>query len=88
VQNQTLEHYLRVYSTYLQDDWASKLVLAEFTYNNSVHSTTGISPFFAAYGMNPEIRVNVEDAIAGGEAVAAHERARLIREEREALDRH
>ena len=88
VQNQTLEHYLRVYGTYLQDDWASKLVLAEFTYNNSVHSTTGISPFFAAYGTNPEIRVNVEDAIPEGEAVAAHERARLIREEREALDRH
>jgi hypothetical protein len=38
--------------------------------------------------MNPEIRVNIEDAIAGGEVVAIHERARVIREEREALDKH
>jgi hypothetical protein len=86
VQNQTLEHYLRVYGTYRQDDWASKLILAEFTYNNSVHSTTGVSPFFAAYGMNPEIRINVEDDIPEGKAVAAHERAKQIQEEREALE--
>jgi hypothetical protein len=86
VQNQTLEHYLRVYTTYYQDDWASRLVLAEFTYNNSKHSTLGVSPFYAAYGVHPEIRVNVEDDVLEGRAVAAHERARRVQEEREALD--
>ena len=86
VQNQTLEHYLRAYSTYYQDDWAAKLLLAEFTYNNSLHSTIGASPFYAAYGTNPEIRLNVEDDVLEGRAVAAQERAQLIRDEREVMD--
>jgi hypothetical protein len=49
---------------------------------------TSISPFFAIYSINPEIHVNIEDAIIGGEVVTTHERAYLIREEREVLDRH
>ena len=40
------------------------------------------------YSINPEIRVNIKDAIIGGEVVTIYKRARLIREEREALDRH
>jgi hypothetical protein len=87
VQNQTLEHYLRVYGTYRQDDWSSKLALAEFTYNNSTHSTTGVSPFRAMYGYNPEICVNVEDDVIEGRSVAAHKRAKVIAGEREELDR-
>jgi hypothetical protein len=86
VQNQTLEHYIRVYGTYRQDDWASKLALAEYTYNNSVHSTLRVTPFFALYGFNPDIRINVEDDIQEGEAVAAHDRTRQIANERKALD--
>src|SRR5439155_11324505 len=34
-QNQTLEHYLRTYVEYTQDDWAKRLDMAEFAYNNS-----------------------------------------------------
>ena len=63
-------------------------MLAEFIYNNSVHSSIGVSPFFAVYGMNLEIRLNVEDAITGGEAVAAHERACVISDERDMLDKY
>lgn len=51
--NQTMEQYLRLYCDYRQDDWASLLPLAEFAYNNSVHSTTKTSPFFANYGYHP-----------------------------------
>ena len=46
-QNQTLEQYLRNYVNYQQDDWVFWLKLAEFAYNNSVHSSTGIAPFVA-----------------------------------------
>ncbi|SMR53220.1 unnamed protein product [Zymoseptoria tritici ST99CH_1E4] len=54
-QNQTLEQYLRVYYNYEQDDWAQMLSVAEFSYNDSVHATTGVTPFQAC---------NVRDPIA------------------------
>lgn len=49
--NQTLEQYLRCFSSFAQDDWL--LPLAEFSYNNSIHSATKQSPFFANYGYHP-----------------------------------
>jgi len=51
--NQTLEAYLRIYCNFEQNDWVELLPLAEFSYNNSVTSATGISPFFANYGFHP-----------------------------------
>jgi len=53
-QNQTLEQYLHCYINYRQDDWVDWLPQAEFTYNNTVHASTGVSPFFALYGYNPD----------------------------------
>uniref|UniRef100_A0A8C5MZR0 Gypsy retrotransposon integrase-like protein 1 n=1 Tax=Leptobrachium leishanense TaxID=445787 RepID=A0A8C5MZR0_9ANUR len=53
--NQTLEQYLRCYTTHLQDDWLDILPLAEFAYNNQVHSSTRLSPFYANYGYHPDI---------------------------------
>ena len=52
-QNQTLEQYLRSYVNYQQDDWLEWLTSAEFAYNNSVHSTTGMTPFYAVRGEHP-----------------------------------
>lgn len=51
--NQTLEQYLRCFSAFSQDNWASLLPLAEFAYNNSLHSATNQSPFWANYGFHP-----------------------------------
>ena len=53
-----------------------------------MYLTTKISLFFTIYSINPEIRVNVKDAIIGGEAVTIYERAYLIKEECKVLDRH
>ncbi|EIE82959.1 hypothetical protein RO3G_07664 [Rhizopus delemar RA 99-880] len=47
--NSILEQYLRVYFNYQQDDWISLLHLAEFSYNNSIQSSTRHSPFMANY---------------------------------------
>ncbi|KAG5727057.1 hypothetical protein E4T56_gene20306 [Termitomyces sp. T112] len=51
--NQTLEQYFCLYVNYLQDNWHAELPLAEFTYNNMPHSTTGVSPFYTNKGYNP-----------------------------------
>ena len=56
--NQTLEQYLRIYCNYQQDNWAKLLPLAEFAFNNSPSTTTGVSPFFANKGYHPNIAVN------------------------------
>ena len=62
-QNQTLEHYLHCYVNYRQDDWVDWLEQAEFTYNNTTHTSTGMTPFYAMYGYHPEFTWNVEDDI-------------------------
>ena len=51
--NQTIEQYLRCFVNYQQDDWVDLLHSAEFAYNNSEHSSTGYSPFFANIGYHP-----------------------------------
>ena len=51
--NQSLEQYLRVFCTHQQDDWEILLPMAEFAYNNSVNSSTGVSPFYANFGFHP-----------------------------------
>jgi transposase InsO family protein len=85
-QNQVIEHYLRTYCDYRQDDWAPRLALAEFTYNNSVHESTGLPPFKVLYGFLPELGMNVgDDAPKGRAASTAEERIKTLHMEREEL---
>src|SRR4028119_107955 len=51
--NQTVEAYLRSFVTYKQDNWSEMLPLCEYAYNNSVTTATGISPFYANWGIIP-----------------------------------
>ena len=53
--NRTLEVYLRHFVNYKQDDWVQWLPLAEFTMNSNDNASTGISPFFAAFGHHPRL---------------------------------
>lgn len=55
--NAILEQYLRAYCNYQQDNWVELLTLAEFSYNNTVSSTTGVTPFFANYGQAPRWQI-------------------------------
>ncbi|MBW0531244.1 hypothetical protein O181_070959 [Austropuccinia psidii MF-1] len=43
-----------MYVSYHQDYWNTWLPLAEFSYNNSDHSSTKQSPFFTVYGRDPQ----------------------------------
>jgi len=62
-QNQTLEQYLRSYVNYQQDDWVSWLPLAAFSYNNSVHAETHMTPFMALMGYNPSVDATLAELI-------------------------
>ncbi|SOV09593.1 uncharacterized protein UDID_19021 [Ustilago sp. UG-2017a] len=57
--NQVVEQYLRMYCNYEQDDWAGLLDTAAFVYNNTVHNSIGVSPFFACYGWNPKAHPDI-----------------------------
>lgn len=60
-QNQTLEHFMRTYVNFEQDDWARWIPMAQHVYNNSKHSVTGMTPMEALMGFRGQIRINVED---------------------------
>ena len=83
-QNQTLEQYLRTFVNYQQDDWAQWLIVAAFAYNNSVHTTTGVSPFFAAYGRHPRWEEEIKDV--NTDIPAARVRAEGLTEMRRMLE--
>jgi hypothetical protein len=69
-------------------NWARLLPSAEFAYNNSRSSSTGLTPFRALYGYDPELRIDItsaEDSTSKGEAPAAHDRITRLTELREYL---
>jgi hypothetical protein len=51
--HRTIKQILRGFVHNQHNDWLHALPLAEFCYNNSVHSSTKFSPFEALYGFNP-----------------------------------
>src|SRR6266850_4281312 len=66
--NQVLEQYLRAYTNYQQDDWASLLLVAEFVYNNAPSATTGVSPFFMNKGYHPNLSADITVVVPSTEA--------------------
>lgn len=85
-QNQIVQEYLRAFCSEEQAAWARILPIAEFAYNNSKHSTTGLSPFFAMYGYNPQTVFDVEDNITKERVPAAKERIERLYKAREKLE--
>ena len=55
--NAAVNKFLRAFVSFTQNDWVDWLPLAEFSMNNQVNETTGISPFFANYGFNPRLGI-------------------------------
>lgn len=84
-QNQTLEHYLRVYSNYRQDNWPEILPMAAFAYNNGIHSAIGTTPNFAVKGFYADFADAPEGVGIRGEAPSATERAEWLRQTRNDL---
>jgi len=53
--NQELEQYIWLFVNERQDNWNSLIPLAEFAYNNHVHSSTQQTPFFLDTGRHPQM---------------------------------
>ena len=47
--NQELEQYLRMYVNHRENNWSEWLAMAEFAFNNKVHTATKMSPFQVNY---------------------------------------
>jgi len=52
-QNQMMEQYLRAFCHYEQDNWVELLPLAEIAYNDAIHASTRMTPFWANYHYHP-----------------------------------
>ena len=74
--NQILVQYLWVYVNYQVDDWVNLLPLAEFAYNNTSHSVTMVTPFFAHKGFHPKLEVSLKPVVSE----AAHQVATDLKE--------
>ncbi|SAM76229.1 related to Gag-pol polyprotein [Ustilago bromivora] len=70
-----------------QDNWAKLLHTAAFVYNNTVHTSIGISPFFACYGWNPKAhpdipqRLGVHDPNRSEYLVDGNEHCKYLQEQ-------
>jgi hypothetical protein len=51
--NRVLEQYLRSFVHHKPSLWSKFLSLAEWSYNTSIHSSTGFSPYHITYGKEP-----------------------------------
>ncbi|ETE59275.1 Tf2-1, partial [Ophiophagus hannah] len=49
-----LGQYLRCFVNQRQNDWADYLAVAEFAFNNSQHTSTQMTPFYANVGYHPQ----------------------------------
>ena len=57
--HRTIEQILRAFVHTDHFGWLSNLSLAEFAYNNNVHSSTMYSPFVSNYGFDPRTPYNL-----------------------------
>jgi len=79
--NQELEQYLRMFIDHRQEQWPEWLGMAEFAYNNKIHTGTEVLPFQVNHGQNPrmEFKLRKKGKYEGAEKFA--ERMKNVQEE-------
>ena len=82
--NQELEQYLRIFINHRQNDWEEWLPMAEFSYNNKVHSSTKQTPFFLETGTHPRMGVEPIREVKHEQAKEFATRMKNARQEAEA----
>jgi hypothetical protein len=86
-QNQTLQEYLRAFCSECQTEWAKRLPIAEFAYNNAYRNDLNTSPFYTVLGYHPSFRYDAGDSAFEGEVPAAKERIQRIHDLRESFQK-
>ena len=64
--NRIVEDVLRAFVNHKQDNWDMLLPLCEFSINSATQSSTGNTPFFLNYGLNPRAPPDFLNPIQGG----------------------
>ena len=57
--NRPIEEMLGAFVGKGQNDWDERLGMVEFAYNNSVHGSSGYSPFYLCYGRHLVSPINL-----------------------------
>lgn len=66
--NQEIEQYLRIFVNHQQNNWSEWTAMAQFAYNDKVHTATSFSPFYMTHGQDsykgtePRLAVKTQDA--------------------------
>ena len=85
--NQVIEAYLRSFVNKEQSDWVELLPMAEYAYNNSMTTATGLTPFYANYGFHPETTAPRRTEVKNPASLAyAHWMTGTIEQNRKALE--
>jgi len=82
--NQELEQYLCIFIDYCQEQWPDWLGMAEFAYNNKVHTGTKVSSFEANNGRNPRMGFELRKKERYKRAEKFIERIKKVQEEAKA----
>jgi hypothetical protein len=61
--NQVVEQYLRVYVNFQQNNWVDLLPAAQLAYNTTETETTRVTPFFANFGFEADLRQGPDVAV-------------------------
>lgn len=75
--NQELETYLRIFTTFEQEDWAFQLPIAMMALNNRVSQSIGMSAFFMTHGYHHSV-MNITIPEEAGSSLSPAEKGRKL----------
>ncbi len=79
-QNQTLKHYLWVYCSEKQDNWAMLLLIVEFMYHQMKHSSLNCSFFKVMYDYESIFDIHIKNNVMKEEMSAAKECIEMLQD--------
>jgi len=79
-QNQTLKHYLSVYCLEKQDDWATLLLIVEFMYHQTKHSSLSCNLFKVMYDYKSIFDIHIKNDAMKEEMSAAKECIEMLQD--------
>ncbi len=79
-QNQTLKHYLRIYYSEKQDNWAMLLLVIKFMYHQTKHSSLSCNFFKVMYNYKSIFNIHIKNDAMKEEVSAAKECIKMLQD--------